>query len=106
MLLCPLPALLTPFHRTFIIKGNANNGIILPSCPFPAIVKPFPEKAFINKEATGRINEEAIGGINEAAIVAIIAATNPSFCFFISCFIVLVQPSIFLDLMFLLTLQF
>ena len=59
MLSNTLPALLTPFPRTFIIKGRANNRRNLSSYPFPAI-------AFSNEKATTCINEEAIGTINEA----------------------------------------
>ena len=84
MLLYSLSALLTPFPRTFIIKGNAKNP---PFCRFPVIV-------FINKEGTGSINEEATGVINEIAIGAIIAPRNPPSCFFISCFTVSLSPSI------------
>ena len=94
MLLNPLPALVIPFPRTFIIKGNANNGRNLFSCPFPAFLTPFQDIAFINEEATSCINEEAIGAINDAAIGAIIALQNPSSCFFISCFTVSVKPSV------------
>ena len=68
----------------FIIKGNANNGRNPPSSPFPFSL------ATINEEATGCINVESIGTINEPAIGAIIAPINPSCCFFILCFTVLV----------------
>ena len=64
-------ALLTPFPKTFIIKGKANP-------PF----SPFPNIAFITEEATDSINEEAIGAANEAAISAIIAPKNSLFRFF------------------------
>ena len=78
----PLPALLTPFHKTFIIKDNANNGRNPPSCLFPII-------AFINEEDTGCINKEVIGAINETTTSAIIASRNLRsgfiyFIFFIS----------------------
>ena len=56
MLLYPLPVLATAFPRTFIIKGNANNGRNSPSCPFSGI-------GFINEEATCCINEAATGAI-------------------------------------------
>ena len=84
MLLYPLSALLTPFPRTFIIKGNAKNPLF---CPFPVIV-------FISKEATGSINEETTGVINEIAIGAIIVPRNPPSFFLISCFTVSLAPSI------------
>ena len=58
-------ALPTPFSRTFIIKGNANNGRNSPSCPFQV-------KGFINEETTSCINEEVIGAINEATVGGII----------------------------------
>ena len=74
------------FSRTFIIKGNANNGRNPPSCPFPDMV-------FINEKAIGCINEEAIGAINEAAIGAIIGLIS-SFLLFYFIFSVLVAPSI------------
>ena len=90
MLLHPLPSLLIPFSRTFIIKINANNDRISPSFHFLALMTPFPVVAFINKEAIGTINEEAIGAINEAAIDTKIAPRNPPSCSFISCFTVLV----------------
>ena len=83
MLLYSYPALVTPICRTFIIKGNANNGRNPPSCPFPTLMTPFPDILFINEQATGFINEEAIGVINETAIGTIIAPTNTPFCFFI-----------------------
>ena len=67
MLLFPLPALLTPFPRIFIIKGNFNNERIFPSCLFPAPLTPFPVIAFINEGAVGFINEKSIFAINEAA---------------------------------------
>ena len=66
---------MTHFPRTFIIKGNANNGRNLPSCPFPVI-------GIINEEATGCINEEPTGAINEAATGAIRAPRYPPSCFF------------------------
>ena len=74
---------LTPFLRTFIIKGNANNGRNPPSCSFPAIMTPFLVIAFINEEAMGSIYEEAIGTINEAVLSAIIAGRNPPSRFFL-----------------------
>ena len=83
MLLYPLPALVTTFPRTFIIKGNANNGRNPPPCSFPALMNPFAVMTFINEEDTGCINEEATGAINEAAIGAIIAPRNPPSCFFL-----------------------
>ena len=52
----PLPALLSPFPNTFIIKGSANNGRNPHSCPFAV-------KEFINEEAIGCINEETIVAI-------------------------------------------
>ena len=91
MVLFPLPALVTPFPRTFIIKGNGNNGRNPLSSPFPLIV-------FINEEATSSMSEEATGAINEAAIGATVASRNPPSCFFILCFI--------LRFIFLVTLQF
>ena len=87
MLLYPLPAFLTPFPRTFIIKGNANNGRNLPSCPFPVI-------AFINEEEIGCVNEETVYVINEAAIDAIRTPRNTPSCFFISCLTASVAPLI------------
>ena len=87
MLSYPLPALVTPFPRTFIIKGNANNERNPPSCSSPVI-------AFINEKVTGCVNEEATGAINEAVIGSIIASRNPPSCFFISFFNVSLAPSI------------
>ena len=89
----PFPALVTPFPRTFITKGNANNGRNPPPCPLPAIATPFcpfpplvtPVKVFIKEEATGYINKEVTGDTNEATIGAIIAGRSPPSCFFISC---------------------
>ena len=75
MLLYPLAALLTPFSRTSIIKGNAKNGRNSPSDHFPVT-------AYINEEATGSINKETIVAIKEAAIDATKEPTN-SLCFFI-----------------------
>ena len=83
MLIQLLPTLHTSFPRTFIIKSNANNG---GNPPFPVI-------AFINEEVTGCINEETIDANNEAAIGAIIAPRGESY-FFISCFTVLIAPSV------------
>ena len=71
MLFFHFPALVTPFPRTFIIKGNANNRRIQPSCPL------FPDIAFINEEASSCTNKEATVAINEAVIGAIIAPRNP-----------------------------
>ena len=73
MLLFPLPALLTPFPRIFIIKGNVNNERIFPSCLFPAPLTHFPVIAFINKGATGFINEK----ITKAVIGANTGPRNP-----------------------------
>ena len=70
-----LPALVTSFPRTFIIKGNAYNGRNSPD----ALVTLFP--TFFNEETTGCINEEATGAINDAAIGAIIAGRKPLSCF-------------------------
>ena len=75
------------FSRTFIIKGNANNGKNLHFCVFPVI-------AFVNKKVIGCTNEEAIGAINEASIGAIIAPGNSPSGFYIPCFTVSVTPSI------------
>ena len=75
MLLCPLPALLNHFPRTFIIKGSANNRRNPPSCP-SALTTPFPVITFINEQATDFINDGAIGATNEAAIGTIIARRN------------------------------
>ena len=88
MLLYHLPALVTHFPRTFIIKGNANNGINLFSYLFPALMTPFPVIAYINGKATGCINKEAIDNINEGVIGAILAPRNLPYCFLISCFTV------------------
>ena len=68
MLLYPRPALVTPFSRTFINKGNAKNGRIPPYCSFPTLMTPFP--------ATGCTSEEAISAINETVIGTIIAGRN------------------------------
>ena len=43
------PALETLFRRTFITKGNANNGKNSPSRPFPALMTPFIVVVFINE---------------------------------------------------------
>ena len=45
---------MTPFAKTFIIEGNANDEENSTFCPFPVI-------ACINEEATCCINEETIG---------------------------------------------
>ena len=65
---------MTPFSKTFIIKGYANNGRIPSSCPFHASMTSFPDIAFINEEDTGCINEDVRDAINEPAIAAIIPA--------------------------------
>lgn len=67
MLLYSLPAVLTRFTRSLIIKGNANNGTIPLSFPFPALVTSFLDIAFNNDDATDCINEETIGVTNEVA---------------------------------------
>ena len=87
----------SPSDIAFMIKGNASNGRNILSRPFLVI-------EFINEEVTGCINEEAIGAIDEAAIKAITVPRNPSSCFLISCFIVLVVPAIN-NLIFRVTLQ-
>ena len=86
MFLYPLPALVTSFPRTFIIKGNVNNGRNPSSCLFPVV-------AFINKEVTSCVNEEATGAINEAAIDTMIVS-------------LLQLHHQLIDLIFLLILQF
>ena len=43
-------AFITPFSRTFIIKGNANNEKNPPSCPFLALMAPFLVTAFISEQ--------------------------------------------------------
>ena len=58
MLLYCFPDLENLYPITFIIKANANNGRISPSCPFLALMTPFSDIAFINREATVCINEE------------------------------------------------
>ena len=65
-----LPVLVTPFPRTFIIRGNANNERNPPFCTFPAVLTRFPVTALINEKASRSINEEATGGYNEGAIIA------------------------------------
>ena len=74
------------FCRTFIIKGNANNGR-------NPNLGPFLDIAFINEEETGCINGETIGPANEAAVSHHSIKNFTSF--FISCFTVLVVPSIY-----------
>ena len=39
----------TPSSRTFITKGNANNGRNPPTCPFLALMTPFAGKTSIKK---------------------------------------------------------
>ena len=58
MLLYCFPDLENLYLITFIIKGNANNGRIPPSCPFLALMTPFSDIAFINRKATVCIIEE------------------------------------------------
>ena len=65
-----LPVLVTPFPRTSIIRGNANNERNPPFCTFPAVLTRFPVTALINEKASRCINEEATGGYNEGAIIA------------------------------------
>lgn len=74
------------FPRTFIIKGNANNG----RNPqfFTALETRFLDIALINEEVIGCINKEAMDTVTKAAIVPI----NSPFCFF--SFHVLVAPSV------------
>ena len=55
-----LPGRLTPFPKTFNIKGNANNGRIQPSYPFPVLMAFFPDIALIKKETASWMNEGAI----------------------------------------------
>ena len=98
MLLYLFPAVLTLFPKTFIIKGNGNNGRNTPFCPFPNI-------PFINEESAGCINEEAIGATNEAVIDATIVSGNSLFCFLFH--VSLFQEHYeFIDLNLLVTLQF
>ena len=65
MLLYPIPALLTPFPRTFIIKGNADEGKNSPSCPFPALMTSFPDIEFLNEETTSCISGKVIGSMKQ-----------------------------------------
>ena len=90
MLLHPLPALVSPFPRTFIIKGNFNNGKNSSSCPSRDI-------AFINEEATGCMNEAAIG--------ASIVPRNLSSCFLFDALLFQSYHRL-KDLIFLVPLQF
>ena len=102
-LICPFSAIGTPVPSPFIIKGNANEG----GNPFSVLLTPFPDIAFIKKEATGCINEEAIDAINEAAIGAIIAPRySLTSLYFISCFTVSVAGSINRPLNLLVALRF
>ena len=73
---------MTPFLRTNIIKGNADNERSPSSCLFLAFITLFPDIAFINEEATCYIKEEVISAINKAATDIIIAARNS--CFFLN----------------------
>ena len=98
MLLYLLPVLVTSFPRTFIIKGNTNNGTNTPSCQVPVI-------AFIREEAAGCSNEEAIGAINEAAIGDIISPRNLLSCSFFH-FLLFQSHHQLIDLIFLVTIQF
>ena len=91
MLLYSFPALLTPFARTFFIKGNANDGRNPYSCPFPAI-------AFINEEATGCINQAAIGPI--------VAPRKLLSCFFLFHILLFQSHHQLIDLVFLVTQRF
>ena len=75
--------IVTPFaDKTFIIKGNVNNGRISPSCPFSCNHVYFLDIAFIKEESTGCVNEGAIGAINETAQGAIIAPKKSTFLLF------------------------
>ena len=95
---------MTPFPRTFIIKGNANTERISPSCPFPALVTRFPDITFINEETTGCITEEAKGAITERAKGAITAPKNPpSYLFHVLMFQLHHQ---LIDLNYLMTFRF
>ena len=76
MLFYHFQALVTPFFKTFIIKGYAKNGRTAPSCPFHALMTSFPDMACINEEPTGYTNKDTMGAINETAIGAIIPAHN------------------------------
>ena len=76
MLLYPLPALVTPFSGTFIIKNSANNERNPPSCSLPYLLTLFPVIIFINEEGKRCINEAAIVTTNEAAIGVIIVPRN------------------------------
>ena len=83
MLLYPVLAVVTPFPRTFIINGNANNERIPLSCSSPAFMTLFPDMDIINEKAIVCINEEAKSSINEeVATDAIRAPTNSLFNFF------------------------
>ena len=93
--------LLTTLSRTFIIKGNFNNGRNPPSCPFPDI-------AFINEEVTGCINEKKTkntGAINETAIAIIIVPRNLPSCFLFHVLLIQLQRQS-IDQIFILILRF
>ena len=79
MLLHLLPIFMTSFLRTFIVKGNANNGRNLPSSPFFGLMTPFPVIGFINEKARSCIKEKAIRAINETTIGTIISPKNQPF---------------------------
>ena len=106
-LICPFSAVVTPFPSPFIIKGNARRKVNEGGNHFSVLLTPFPDIAFIKKEATGCINEEAIDAINEAAIGAIIAPRySLTSLYFISCFTVSVARSINRPLNLLVALRF
>ena len=97
---------MTPFaDKTFIIKGNVNNGRISPSCPFSCNHVSFLDIAFIKEESTGCVNEGTIGAINEAVQGAIIA---PEIYLLVVLFDVLLFQSHhqLIDWIFLVTLHF
>ena len=75
--------MVTPFPRTFIINGNANNEMKWIPCSSPAFMTLFPDMDIINEKAIICINEEAKSSINEeVATDAIRAPTNSLFDFF------------------------
>ena len=90
ILLYPLLALVTPFPRTFIIKGNANNGRHPPSCSHYS----FSSYSIYQWQSHRLYQWRSHDAINEASTGATIAGRNPPSCFFISCFTFSLAPSI------------
>ena len=103
--IAPFSYFLTPFFRTLILKGNANNGRNPLSSPYLGLMTPFPVIAFINEKARSCIKENAIIAINQTTI-GVIIPPKISLFYFLFCILLFQLQHPLTNLIFLVTLRF